>query len=393
MFSAPRGLLLVVAVVAVSLLSSAGGAPPSDPDIAIRLSGPRQVVFDWSREACGLTHSADLPARAFRDDRGRVQLLLSHFDNFRMVGASLDRLEVDCEIVMRSQEDARPWRYRDREWLASPYTTDGRRVWALVHDEYQGHQHPGRCPQDRYGSCVYHAVTLAVSSNGGRRFHVARSPRYLVASPPYRYRAGVGPVGWFAPSNIVERDDYLYAFLRFRHPDGRRGVCLLRTPHIADVRAWRAWTGNAFGGRFFDPYRGTPRRRTDCQPIAAPQIGQMAESLTFNQALGMYILVGMAADRRGGRPQATGVYFSVSSDLIHWSDRRLLMPATTVQTYRCGQSPPIAYPAILDPDSRSRNFATSNRRFYLYFTQLRYQECTRTPDRDLVRVPIEVRVH
>ena len=65
------------------------------------------------------------------------------------------------------------------------------------------------------------------------------------------------------------------------------------------------------------------------------------------------------------------------------------MEGESRNTYRCGDPEPIAYPSVLDPDSSSRNFETTGKRAYLYFTRYNYESCQETLDRDLVRVPIE----
>jgi len=380
------GLLALLGLTA--LVGSVTGATSPVPQIAI--AGPRQMVFDWSEQACEPTQAADLPTRAFRDDRGRVQLLLSHFDNFRMVGPTLDRLRVDCEAVMRSDEDDDPANYRDREWLAALFTRDGHRVWALVHDEYQGHLRPARCPQGNYHRCWYNTITLARSSNAGRSYSQVGGP---VAAAPYRYRPGIGPAGLFAPSNLVESDDgYLKALVRVRDPGRRRGICLIRTRSIESMAQWRAWDGAGFAGNFTNPYRGTPRLHTDCEILEPGKIAEMSESLTFSTELGRYLLVGMAPPTEGstGPARRTGIYYSTSEDLVHWSERELLLAAATVRSHRCGGPAPIAYPSLIDPRSRSRTFATSGSHPYLYFTQFRYQNCKRTPNRDLLRVPVEI---
>ncbi|HEX8959867.1 MAG TPA: hypothetical protein VF770_08595, partial [Solirubrobacterales bacterium] len=117
----------------------------------------------------------------------------------------------------------------------------------------------------------------------------------------------------------------------------------------------------------------------------------MTESLTFNTELKRYLLVGMApAAEPGAGTRGTGIYYSVSTDLIHWSQRRLLLSAPTVHSYVCGGPSPIAYPSLIDPVSHSRTFATSGRRPYLYFTQFRYEHCRQTPNRDLMRVRVEI---
>jgi hypothetical protein len=84
------------------------------------------------------------------------------------------------------------------------------------------------------------------------------------------------------------------------------------------------------------------------------------------------------------------VYFSLSKDLIHWSERRLIREAELPWTYRCGDHNPILYPSLLDPGSQSRNFETTGRHPYLYFTRLNYSSCEMTADRDLLRVPVEL---
>lgn len=379
---------VLVLVAAGAVAAGAGSARP--PSAELRLAGAPRAVFDWSAQACSSRQSPDLPVRAFRDDHGRVQMLLSSFDNYRLVGPSLDRLAVDCRPTMLSAEDPDPAAYRDRQWIASPYTEDGRHVWALVHDEFQGNRHPGRCPGGGYYRCWYNAVTLVRSDDGGRSFR-APAGADLVAAPAFRYRPGIGPSGVFAPSNIVRRGEYLYALVRVRDLGRVRGTCLIRTRRIAAARSWRAWDGAGFRGVFTDPYRTSSGPHTDCEILEPGEIAEMTESLTFDTALGRYLLVGMApSPELVGRGRATGIYYSVSEDLVHWSPRRLLMAASTVHSFRCGGRDPIAYPSLIDPASRSRTFASSGSRPFLYYTQFHYDRCRRTADRDLMRVPVEI---
>jgi hypothetical protein len=213
-----------------------------------------------------------------------------------------------------------------------------------------------------------------------------------VAAAPYRYRPDVGARGVFAPSNIVSGPDgAFYALARIRDPHGRRGTCLLRTPRIGRARLWRGWDGDGFGGRFSNPYRSPARPRIPCRPVGKGLIAEMDESLTFNTVLGEYLLVGLAPPGELSLgPKKPGVYFSTSPDLVHWSMRRLVLGVPTKQTFRCGQSSPIAYPSLIDPESPSRTFAVSGRRVFLYYTQTRYEDCRITPERDLVRMPLEV---
>jgi hypothetical protein len=379
-------LALVVASLAVSAVPARGAS--------LHLAGRPQVVFDWSRDACARAEAPDLPARAFRDYRGRVQVLLSRYENYRLIGSSLRRLRTDCRPVMSSGEDERPSTFSDREWIGSLFTRDGRTIWALVHDEYQGNRHPGRCASGSYYRCWYNAITLARSTDGGRSYHPARQPpHHLVAGPSFRYRSDLGSRGVFGPSNIVAGPDgAFYALVRVRDLAGQRGVCALRTRRIGFPRSWRARDGTGFGARFGDPYSSPGRRRAPCRLLEPGRIAEMTESLTYSRTLHRYLLVGLApAGPLSVGPKVRGIYFSTSVDLVHWEPRRLIAPAVTKQNYRCGGRAPIAYPSLIDPNSHSRTYATSGARPFLYYTQFHYRGCRQTEDRDLVRVPLAVR--
>ena len=354
-----------------------------------RIAGPAQTVFDWSSEACAPDELPDLPVRAFRDYRGQVQLILPHFTTWRLSGPDLNHLSNPCQAVLGSSFDPDPADFDQKEWVASLYTTDGRQIAALVHEEYHGTLR-GSCVPTDPTSCWYNAITFASSDDGGGTFHQPAPPGQLVAASSYRYRPGVEPTGVFSPSNIVARDGLYYALVVSRTPTGEARTCLIRTGDPFMPTAWRAWNGTDFTLRFADPYRATGVP-APCAPIATPQIATMHDSLTYNTHLGRYLLVGLAsAPRPGTAKLVTGIYFSLSSDLVHWSPRRLIMPATSVQTFRCGGPNPIAYPSLIDPGSRSRTFATTGQRPYLYYTRFNYEHCRKTLDRDLVRVPIEL---
>ncbi len=382
----------LVAFLLVLTAKSGDGARAEVPQAQVSVASTPQVVFDWSRDACAIGSYPDQPARAFRDFRGRVQLLLSHYVNYRLIGPSLGRLQPDCDPVMSSSEDPRPSSFADREWVSSIFTRDGRTIWALVHDEYQGNLHPGRCPSGSYYRCWYNAVTLARSRDGGRTYHAARRlSRRLVAAPSFRYRPDLGMRGVFAPSNVVRGRGGYYALVRVRDLEGRQGVCALRAPRLSAAGSWRAWDGEDFDVRLRDPYRLQPRRRIPCELIDPGGIAEMTESLTFNPALGRYLLVGLAPPGPTSvGAKVSGLYYSTSTDLVHWTPRTLIAAAVTKHNHRCGGPPAIAYPSVIDPSSRSRTFATSGARPFLYYTRLRYDHCRLTANRDLMRVRLAI---
>jgi hypothetical protein len=366
--------------------------PDSEP--SLRLDGGSKVVFDWSRQRCEASNIPDAAVRAFRGSDGRVQVILAHTQNRRLIGQDFNHLRPDCRVVLSSGEKDNPAAYDDREWIASVYTVDGRSIVALVHDEYQGHQHSGRCPSNTYQRCWYNALTLAVSHDGGRSYVQAPGAQKFVAGLPEQYEPDVGPAGIFSPSNIVRnpRDGYFYSVIRVIDPrTSVRGTCVMRTGQLFQARSWRVWDGASYSLPFVDPYAAGGQAGTVCTPVGQGEIGEMTDSLTYNTYLRQFLLVGVASrvDQARGRP-VWGIYYALSDDLIHWTDRRLLMQASLPWKRSCGDRKTVAYPSVIDPHSSSRSFETSGRRPYVYFTLFHYTSCKSTLDRDLVRIRLLV---
>jgi hypothetical protein len=382
-----------VAIAVASYYAVSGNRDSGRSPLApLALEGAEETVFDHDRDACSPADVPDAPARAFRDAAGRIHLFASHYVTRAMVGTSLDHLRRNCRRVMVSALDPDPARFDDRSWLTSPYTTDGRTVHALVHSEYQGSTHPGQCSSAEPLKCWYNSITLARSTDGGRSFGHAPPPRQLVAAVPYRYEPGAGPYGLFEPSNIVRRagDDHYYALI---HAEGfgaqREGVCLMRSPRLDQPDAWRAWDGSGYGVEFVDPYEQSGTDGHVCTPVSYPEIATMTQSLTYNTYLRKYVLVGTAgANVPGKRGVVWGIYYSTSDDLLRWTTRRLVRETVLTSSYRCGDPDPVAYPSLIDPASRSRNFETTGRRPWLYFTRFHYRDCQNVLNRDLVRVRV-----
>jgi len=86
-----------------------------------------------------------MPARAFKDSANQVHLTISHYVNRQMIGPSLNQVTLNCNPTYSSDGNADPATYDDQEWIDSPYTLDGNTVYALMHEEYHGWDHPGEC--------------------------------------------------------------------------------------------------------------------------------------------------------------------------------------------------------------------------------------------------------
>jgi hypothetical protein len=238
--------------------------------------------------------------------------------------------------------------------------------------------------------CWRNSVTQAVSTDGGRHFKpIAEPPSHVVASLPYRYVGDVGRrTGYFAPTNIIRHGGYWYAFIwAERYEAQARGACLLRSDDLADPRAWRAWDGADFSVRFADGAQGSveaPERHT-CEPVAPGILGGTVRSLAVHRPTGRVIAT-LAMSRNG----VTGMWASVSRDLISWDEPQLIWKTPLLFRYGCQDVAAFDYPSLLDPASASRNFEDVGDTPYLYMSRLNLSDCKVTWDRDLVRVPVRI---
>jgi hypothetical protein len=259
----------------------------------VQITGPEEVIFDWTTQKCSQDDIPDIPARAFRDAQGTVQLIDSHYINRRFIGPSLNNLTHDCTIIFNAHLQSDPAKYDDHEWLHSLYTLDGNTIYALIHNEYHGYLYDPNCTTG-YNGCWHNSVTLATSTNGGNSYTHATPPNHLVASIPYQYTANTGPVGVFNPGNIIYRqsDGYYYALLHLEQYQAQPvGTCVMRTNNLADPTSWRAWNGTSYSVQFINPYVQTnqPPQNHVCQPVSFAQIQKMHERLTLNTFFNRYL--------------------------------------------------------------------------------------------------------
>jgi hypothetical protein len=393
--------LVVLAAGAFSLLfaiflTSGAGAYSFGPTVTGL--GPEQTAFDYSADHCAPDDwdIPDEPARAFKDDRGRVQLHFTAFPVRRNIGSDLNVASSvghhDCTVVLNSAQNSDPSKYDDFSWIAAPYTTDGRNVYSLLHHEYRAWLY-GQCapPNGDTTACWYNSINLATSTNSGDLFTHTAAPSHLVASQPDRWVNQTGPYGVFSPSNIVKKvpdDGYYYNIVRAKEPAKSDISCVMRTKNLADPTSWRAWDGYAYWTRFVNPYT-YPFTPTDtraghlCKDVGGNLVTGVSEGLTYNTYFQKYLLIGSYG---GTTP---GFYYSLSDDLIRWTPPKLLLSRETAQSYVCGDPDPVRDPSLLDPASSSRNFETTGRDPYVYYKILHTNgSCSFGPDRDLLRIPI-----
>lgn len=345
-------------------------------------------LFDWSEDRCARWDVPDAPARFWRDPGGLVHMLAGNDANRLSIGPDLLTLERRCDVVHSGREDPAPGARDDRVWIAAVHTRDGKHIEALGHAEYHGHAHPGACGAGSYMACWRNAIVALESDDGGRGFH--RIPGPPVAALPYRYDPGqTRRSGYFNPSNMIEAGGYLHVFFFAEaYSAQKRGVCLARRPLDGGPGDWRGWDGAGFSIRFADPYARAvehPERHV-CEPL--PGLTATLSTVVRQPATGRYLAVSPMAAETGGTRTA-GIWALTSTDLVHWQNRGLLVAVPLLWARDCAAGFAHAYPALVDPDSRARNFDTVGETFWLTVTRMALDgDCAVGPDRDLVRYDV-----
>ncbi|GJM39034.1 MAG: hypothetical protein DHS20C19_24010 [Acidimicrobiales bacterium] len=372
--------------------------PVEESRSRIVVTGPEEMVFDWTTDRCEDEHIPDIAARAIRTADGVVHLTIGHYVTYRMAGPSLDELTTDCStVLLDSDYDPDPAQFNDSEWIGSPYTLDGETIYAIAHNEYRGDTHrgsrPGQCPSAMRFPCLDTSFTMQISTDGGDTYRdIVEAPGHLVATLPYTYRDDTVPSGIRQPSNIVRGpDDYFYLFGNISdQPAEEQWVCAMRTDDLADPGSWRAWNGTAWEGDWLDPYReGEATAKEICAPLAPDQLGvSLNDGIVFDERLGRWVMVSVTAHPTSADPQ-WGVYYATSENLLDWTTRELLLVVPVNQTVADPDNMLVhAYPTIIDPDSPSLSFETSDGEMYLYLSRFNFGG--NSLDRDLLRWPISV---
>jgi len=332
-----------------------------------------------------------------RAEDGSLVLIASDAPrNYLSRGVDFNSLRRDCsQPALVSADRIDPQSYENQEWLWAVYR-EGSNWHALIHNEYHdpiastckpGDTSPGN-------PCWYNSITYAVSRNGGRSFAKPLAPAHVVAPAPGVWvppsPGDTSPGGFYfaegyrTPSNIVRAKDGNYYTIVIEFPtkySDARGACIIRSSALNDPANWRAWDGRGFNLRMTSPYvTGTPA--PICAFLDIPGAG--ADAIVYNAYFDRYLIV------NGGGWPTCGYFFSLSADLIHWSEPQLLVEANlgwcTVSPQSSGVLEPVNVggASIVDHGDTTINFEMTGRTPHLYYT--RFNDCCL--DRDLVRVPL-----
>ena len=387
------------ATVTASIDGVSGALPLSIVPIEVQVTvGAKEVVLDYTTDRCPDNEAPDGPARLVRAQDGSLVLFdgRSHVNR----GADFATIARDCsQPALVTANRLTPDSYENVEWLWSVYR-EGERWHVLLHNEFHDSIAPTCQPGNPFpgNPCWYNSVTYAVSTDGARSFSKPGAPAHTVAPAPYAWvppEPGV-PVegfveGYFQPSNIVQgKDGYYYAFLMAIPTVNwyqMQGLCVFRTRTLGEPSSWRAWDGSGFNLRMTSPYV-----TGQAAPVCAFLGGFVIPShLVYDTYLERYMAVATSPGELDvdGRPTC-GIFYALSSDLVHWSGHRLLVEASMPWCAANPTSPGlledvnVLYPSIVDHADTTVNFERAGRTAHLYYVRFNDGGL----DRDLMRVPI-----
>ena len=113
------------------------------------------------------------------------------------------------------------------------------------------------------------------------------------------------------------------------------------------------------------------------------RLGDLHQSLTYNSYLDCFVLTGVTASiDSSGVIGPIGQHYAFSEDLVHWSYPK---PFDLPSQYHA------TYGALIDHNSPSRNFDTTDEHAKFYFTDHKDNTGMAPPndlDRDVVRVHV-----
>ena len=354
---------------------------PRDPPTPDFLAGQRVAAFDTQKDSCEQADIPDAAARAFREYIGTILLIASHSVTRAGLGASLETVKHNCQIVYKSQHDGNIADYNDYTWLNAFYNIDGKRIVALGHMEYHGWEHAGMCASKTdSASCWYNVDTFNLSEDGGYHFSRPKPPGNYLISLPYKYQVSQGPEGYSVDANIVKVGEWYYdEVYSWAWPPncgagkGQKsclvpdGACAIRTSSILDPGSWRGWDGKDFSVAFADPYRGA---------VANPQahvcalVPYLDYSTGINYHPASHLFVATLWNQGSASWGPRGLYFTTSPDFVHWSKPELAMTQDQMLRREPEGNWSYQYFSLIDPSSSDSSYMTVTDTPYLYYVRM-----------------------
>jgi len=251
-------------------------------------------------------------------------------------GSTVDEVHHTCYIYANSTNNMDITAFDNHEWIhSSVFFPENNTVYALTHNEYHCDREGCPCypncdgiPASQLGFLT--GVTLMQSMDGGLSWAHSRPPPYhSVAVFPYAWNISLGRnpgyYGFRSPSSIVKSrmdDGYYYATVTAAWGSNelgqQAGACMMRTRDVTDPTSWLAWGGSSFNISLYE----NPWLNPTIDPAlhrCIPFTNTTYASLLWSTLYNSYIYFGTHNGDDDG-----GWWFSLSKDLITWSDWTML---------------------------------------------------------------------
>jgi hypothetical protein len=357
----------------------------AEPPPTIRIISEAETVFDWSRQRCDDLWIPDSAARAFRRRDGSIVVIAAHYTNGILEGPDFRSLRPNCAVAAKGSENPDPAAFDDRYWVQALAPAPDGTVIGIVSHEYLGARHVGRCaaPARRGPRCWYSSLLLARADERTLAFRLLpERQRVLAATPaPFDPRTDAR-VGFFTTSNIVRAGDWYYSVSWVELPQ-LRGNCLFRAPAGDPVSGWAGLRNGRFDAIFPGAHAAGGDGRS-CDVIGRGSLRNILRSVVWLESARRWVGV-FIMPRGHGIPE--GAYYAMSSDLITWSEPRLLW-STEARADARGCRTVYQYPSLIDHGSTSRLFDTAASDLHLYLTRFNQESCQRDLNRDLIRLRV-----
>jgi hypothetical protein len=410
-----RHLSSIFVVVTGLVLLHAGTASAFTYDFGPFTSpnGSDQTVYDWDWDtmagtgnSCAQPHTSDGSPKPIRDSQGRIQIVMQGEENRRLMGTSFSDLKPE-QLWIGTFPDARPCatngthpqgspvppdQYHTYDWLTTPYRTlSPSTIHTLVHLEYHGSLSPGPgCDSEKNGNdaavCWLGSTTYSKSTDdGATSVHDPAPPGHYAFSVPYQYTKDWGRHGLATTGGLINSpyDDHFYTITNAENSIGvtnkhkgrnllqKDGNCVLRSPSLPGLGQWTGFADyTGFSATFPKPYPTEPADKTAhvCESVTdhltrhgnhdafIPALFT-ARGLAYDAYLERFILIGNV-------PGGQAAYYSLSPDMINWSEKQLLLQPNTSGS-NCGAG--MGYPNIADQSDTSASFERPGRTPDLFY--------------------------
>ena len=188
-----KKILTIIFVILFNNFLNAQTVYPGDVNI---LEQPK-LIFDYSldKSPTNTTTKIDAAFGAFRDSSNQIRIwsATGETGHYTLRTNIFDTFWVDWSWgkVFSSSKDLTLKNYNYMEWLMTPYTSDGKKYYGLVHNEYHAWEDPTSKHYNKisiWQNLWYNAITFAQSTDGGKNFTQSAPPTsHLVLSPTNKY--------------------------------------------------------------------------------------------------------------------------------------------------------------------------------------------------------------